>query len=52
MANSTARIATPIASGQKLSLGVLLTGLYCRTLKPGPERPALTYCCSHVVTAA
>ena len=31
-ANSTARIAAAIASGQKLSLGVLFTGLYCRTL--------------------
>jgi hypothetical protein len=42
-ANSTARIAAPIASGQKLSLGELFTGLYCRTLKPEPGRPALTY---------
>ena len=42
-ANSTARIATPFASGQKLSFGELFTGLYCRTLKPVPGRPALTY---------
>ena len=37
-----AKTAAPIASGQKLSFGVLFTGLYCRTLKPVPGRPALT----------
>jgi hypothetical protein len=47
MANSTARTASAIASGQKLILGVLFTGLYCRTLKPVPGRPALTYRCPH-----
>ncbi len=38
-ANSTARITAATASGQKLSLGELSTGLYCRTIKPVPEMP-------------
>ena len=40
---STAKTATPIANGQKLSLAELFTGPYCRTLKHVPGRPALTY---------
>jgi hypothetical protein len=52
MANSRARIAAAIASGQNLSFGVLFTGLYCRTLKPVPGRPALTYRCPRAVTPA
>jgi len=40
MANSNANTATAIASGQKLSFGVLCrTGLHYRMLKPVPVRP-------------
>lgn len=38
-ANSTARIAAAIASGQKLSLGELFTGLYWPTIKPTVALP-------------
>jgi hypothetical protein len=51
-ANSTAKIAPAIASGQKLSLGEVFTGPYCRTLNPVPGRPALTYRCPRAVTPA
>jgi hypothetical protein len=44
-ANSTAKITPAIASGQKVSLGVLLIGLYCRTLNPVPGRRAIAYRC-------
>lgn len=44
---STARIAAAIASGQKLSLGELSTGLYCRTLKLVPGMPG-----THVLVAS